>query len=480
MRTRRSARHLRPRLILCALCAVPLSFAPPVLAAPVDELLKLARERSESLKSLELSVRAAEETVRARELELSPKLASELGMIRDNRESLLSSRQTSNNFIDISLSKLFASGTTFTLSAGNTAAETTTAGSQNTAEWEARISQSLWRNAFGRGTRLRRDSDQSELRARKFQLEFQRQTLLVGLEDLYWDLALALQEEQTRLRNIERSDALERWIRDRVRRAAAERADLLQVEGLSSDRRLSLLEVRGRIARLQNSLREAIPGFDPKDFKISEKTLDSDRDARALMTGSSSQGDPIRLDTLAARFTAREARAEAARAADTVSPLLDAYAAYGRNGIRPEPGEAWNRATGSDFSQTQVGLLLSLDLDRGLTSAQRRASELEAEAAELAAQASARGSMTLWSELNRNIAQLREQLTEARKSADIHRRNAQAEQKRYQLGRITAFQAVTIEIAASESELEVYRLLNALRKAEARARLYTRDIDGET
>lgn len=452
----------------------------PAAGAAVDDLLALARDRSESLKALELSIRAAEAEIRARDLELSPKLSGELGMIRDNRESLLTSRQTMRNFFDVALSKLFTTGTTFTLSLGQSATDTTVAGAQNTAEWEARVSQSLWRNGFGRNTRLRREADHAEFRARRLQLEYERQSRLVSIEDIFWDLALALQEEQTRSSNIRRSDSLERWIRDRVRRAAAERADLLQVEGLSSDRRLALLEARGRIASLKNSLREVIPGFDPKTFEISDKTLETDRDVQTLVNGAAGAREPLRLDTLAARFTALEAKAKAERDSDTVRPLFDAYVAYGRNGIRPGANDAWSRATGSDFSQSQVGVLLSLDLDRGLTGAQRTASALAQQAAELEAEASLRISATAWLELSRNISQLREQVTEAKKSADLHRRNAQAEQKRYQLGRITAFQAVTVEIAAAESELQVYRLLNQLRKAEARARLYTRDIDGES
>jgi outer membrane protein TolC len=468
-------RLLRP----AAVCVVSICLLPPFASAiTLDELVQTASQNSETFRAAEKTIEAVQAEIRGRDLVLSPRIDAEIASIRENKASILPINRYRSQLLTTSLTKLFSTGTQLTATVSNDYNENATQGQRNVGLWSFGISQSLWRDGFGRGTTLRHEAEKNELRSRVLTAQFNKQSFLVELESAYWDLILAMRQEQVASENIERGSTVEKWTRDRVRRSTAETADLLQAQALTQNRELELRGLRNTIATLQNRIKQLVPGVQPETWKIDLKEIENARAPETLLTSSAGEGEPMRLDSLSASFRSLQASAEANRANETLRPRLEAYANYGQSGQSPNFANSWEQSADPEFSSARIGVQFSMELDFDLREDQRRAARLNAEARNLEAQAQQRLSQVSWIDLNRQIEDLKKQADEAKRLAQTQERKVQAERSRYRLGRTTVFQLITFEIDASNSQLTLSRILSDLRKAEARIRIFTRAQDG--
>ncbi len=464
-------------LSLSCVCGARLAFG--AVPMNLEKLLEIARKEAETVRAADLTLESIRAEIAGRDIALSPKFEAELAGGHDNRDATVStSQRVPMRLLDVSLTKLFSTGTSLSFSVGHMDTRINSA-DRSISSWEVRLSQSLWRDAFGRSTRLRHEAEQAELRSRTFSTLQQRQSFLLELERLYWDYVLALKEEQTRLSNLEKSKRVESWTRDRVRRRVALESDLLQVQALVSSRELELKEVRNRLETLRNNIRQLLPGQNPEEWAVDLKELDRARNLESLLAVSEGKEKPVQLAALAATYLSKQAKSEAARVEDSYRPKLDAYVSYGQNGADENYSGSWNRALDPQFSATRVGVIFSVDLDAGLKSEQRRAAELRAQARELESRAQMRASSFGWDDLIRQVDSLKMQVAEATRLAAIQEKKVEAERSNYRLGRTTVFQLINFEIDAANAELGLVRKLAELRKAEGFARVFTRQQAGD-
>jgi outer membrane protein TolC len=451
-------------------------FAQAASPKSLEEIIRLASEKSESFQAIDQSIKALEAEIRSRDLELSAFLTTDLHDTRDERLSL--SNQTSighRQFFETTLEKPFSTGTNVSLLLGHQIADLAAFGdNSHVANWEVTVSQDLWQNAFGRATRLRRQSDSAEFKSRQFEAYGQKQQLLITLEKVYWDLALALKEEQIRIANFQRTESLDKYIRARVRKFAAESTDLLQVEALLSQRKLELLENRNRISELKNQIRQLIPVAEVENLQPDLASLESSRSPQSLLAlaAPATSSKPQSLSALSSFYKYNQAKAEAARTEDTLRPSLQAYVSHGRNGIEDSASRAWDRARTDDYTATTLGLRLSMELDSDLKTDRKRAAQLTAESRALEAKAESRKADLGWTDLERQIQSLKSRTEEAAKLSKFQMQKANEENRRYRQGRTTAFQAITFETDAATAELTLYQLFANLRKLESLARAF--------
>lgn len=439
----------------------------------LEKFIELVKLHSDEYKAIERSIEAAEFEIKSRDLELSSTLTAELAEINDSQPTTSNLiRRSDSRFLDLNLNKLFSTGTTLGLSAGQELNQSSITGENNITDWEIKLTQSLWRNSFGKLTNLRRQSDGAEYKSRRFASEFQKHSLLIEIETLYWDLVTLLKEEEIRKGNLERSLKLEKWTRDRARRSAAEPTDLLQVQALASGRRLDLLSTQNRIKLITEKVGQYIPNLDIKNLNPDPKSLVTDRDYKKLIIGTTAES-PARLDVLAQKYLAEKNLFEADRIKNSLSPSLDAYVGYGKNGIDNDYSSSSRRAFNSDQEMSSIGLVFSMELDGDLKDDRRRSAMLLAQSQSFFAKSLERNAQLEWSDFERNVQSLRGQSFEAKQLAEFQTKKSIEEQKRYQLGRSTVFQLVSFEQDAAEAELRYYLLLSNLRKTEARARVYT-------
>jgi outer membrane protein TolC len=119
-------------------------------------------------------------------------------------------------------------------------------------------------------------------------------------------------------------------------------------------------------------------------------------------------------------------------------------------------------------------LVLKSNLDFGLKKKQIEAARSLSEANRKRQEVYEADSKVAWKDYLRQLSDLRLRVKKAQELVRLQRQKAEAERKRYRMGRSTAFQAITFEQDAAESEISLWNLLAAARKKEAEARLFTR------
>ena len=453
-------------------CALKVSAATSVTR--VEDVIQMANEQSETLQSANKTIESIKSEIRGRDLVLGLKLDAEAADVNEHRDSIPDSSKFHTDLLTTTLSKLFSTGTAFTATAGESITDTAANGEQNIGMWQLKLTQSLWRDGFGRSTRLRHQSEESELHNRTLATLYQKQLYIVDLESTYWDLIFAKRQEEIRRDNIKKSETVEKWTSDRVRHSTSEPSDLLQSRALVSQRRLEYLTAESQITTLQNKLRQILPFAQPEFWGLSTKELELNRETDALLATNEGSDTPMRLDSLSSQFAASQSKFDSDRVYDSLRPKVDAYVMYGQDGEDARFANSWERSADPLHNQTRIGVLLSMDLDWDLKHEQRRAARLAAQAKELDARGQARSSMVGWSDLNRLITDLKRQAAEAEKLTDLQERKVAAERSRFRLGRTTVFQLIQFEIDSANAEISESQILVNLRKAEGRARLYAR------
>jgi len=471
--------HLVPLRISLLFCVVSIGSAVAQEVLPLETLLQRAAAQSEQAQSIELSVRSAVADVASRDFELSPRLTTELAQVEDRRATFNLGRRSLSRLVDINLVKPFSTGTSVALGTGYEVADVASVdGRRHIANWELTLSQSLWRNAFGRNTGLRRDADAAELTSRRIELLQKKQQFMVDLEGAYWDLSLALKELEIREENLKQSVQLEKWIKRRLRNSAAERVDQYQIDALIATHRVALSNVRTRIASLWNRFRQVLPDAKAGAWQPDLKAFEAQRNLSDLLAEREGDAAPERLDALSSRYRLAQTRALAEKMADALRPQFDLVVTHGRNGIESQFGDAWQRTVQSDNTYTKFGVQFAMELDGSTKEARYQALQLEAEARELDSRRLARESQVGWNDLKERVKNLNESLFNARALATSQAQKIREERKRYEQGRSTAFQMISFEVAAAEADLDVYRLFNELRKAESQARFYVQKKEG--
>lgn len=442
----------------------------------LDVLLKDVTQNSELLLAVEKNIESVEAEIRARDLLLTSQLTIEAANLNDNRDAVTFARRTKSRFLDIIYDQALSTGTLFSATVGHDRGTFDNFGNRNTGDWEVRLTQSLWRDAFGHGTSLRHRSERAELLNRKLALVYEKQLVLVDLETLYWDLAIAIREEQIRLRNIEASQTLKKWTDDRLKRTAAEKSDVLQAQALLTSRELDLVTTRNQIEFLRNRLRQIFIDQGKGDIVPDLSALEKERPVKTLVALEGRAEEPQRIDALVTKSQAEQAELDARQIREQWKPQLDAYVSYGRNGIATTFDDAWERVGDPAHDATRVGVLMRIPLNRKLTSDREKAAQLNAEASRLRARYAERNSKVGWSEVVRRVNILREQAKEASRLAEFQLQKVAEERRRFKIGRSTVFQLTTFEADAADAEVRKYRFLGDLRKAESQARLFTTEV----
>lgn len=463
---------------ISCLLSVGLGSLPSLAQESLDSLIQTARNKSETLRALTKDIESLQAEIIARDVVLSGQLTFQADNYNNNQDAVTFARKTRDRFFNLTYDQPFSTGTLLSMTAGDDRARYDNFGIRNTANWEVKLTQSLWRDAFGRQTRLRREGDYAELLNRKAALLYEQQLILIDVESLYWELVFSLKEEQIRIKNIEVSKQLQGWTNQRIKRSAADKSDVLQADALMSSRELDLTAVRNQIQALRNRMRQIFPNQEMGDFMPNLQALTQERELSQLLAEHGNLEIPKRLDSISTEQMAKQAEAQALKTREQWKPQFDAYISYGQNGISDTFNNAWTRAGNNRYSGTHVGVVLKIPLNRHLTSEQEKAAELAAEARRLQAQGQSRSSHISWEELQRQILILKKQVQEAQRLSDFQNSKVKEERRLFRLGRSTVFQLVTFEVDAAEAEVRTYRFLTDLRKAESQARVFTSDVEG--
>ncbi len=454
-------------------------FYPLSLFASVEKFLEVAQKQSEIFLSINTRLEALNYEIEGRDFALSSVLSLNAENFNNDQQALTFARRSRSRLANLTFAQPFSTGTLFTATAGHERAIIDGRGLFQFATWEARLTQSLWRDSFGHATSLRHRGEAQELQSRRAALIYEKQLLLIDLEAMYWDYMTLKQLEQIRSTNLQTSRELLKWMQGRVSKLAAEKADLLQIQALVSGQQLDLITVQNQLAGLITRFQSALPQIKVEDLQLPTEALTQERSLRSLISGNGTKtgdGPPQRWDTLSSRALALQAEVEAKKVREQLKPLFDVYVGYGQNGIADSFYNSWSNAGSERFSGTRVGVNFSVPLHRGLANKQFKSAQLQAEARHLEAQNQTRISEFGWTDLERRQKVLQAQAQEASRLSEFQNQKVIEERRRYKIGRSTLFQLVSFEIGAADASARRLTYLSELHKVESEARLFTTDI----
>jgi outer membrane protein TolC len=464
------------RILACfVLWSAPFVFAQgPENTKGFSEALK-EFSASPEYQSTEAQLRSIQYDFESREIVLEPQLQLSAVKYRDEREGYVAATKKRSQLIGLTLSKPFSTGTEVSISPSWEKAllPTLTPDEQNDADWQVALTQDLWQDFFGRSTRLRRARENFERRQQIAGALLRRAQLLVDFENLYWDWASTLREQELRLKNYKRSQEIYNWVRGRFRRSAAEATDLLQAEALMTNRRLQLETVNQVLVQAEARMQRYLPGH---TWRPKLDDLASDRQPEGLVAPwhEDSLSRPLKLEFLQTQNESEATDVRADEAREAIRPQLKLQLIYGRNGVDTEASTASRQSFNEHHEYTSVGVALVTGLDlsseyKAVESA--RAAHAAAERRAAALQADAR---VAWQALQDQVRDLRTRIETARGLVQTQLKKNDAEKVRYRTGRTTAFEAITFEQDAADAEISLWTLYTLLRKAEAQARLFAR------
>ncbi len=437
----------------------------------MQEYVELAKTKSESLRAIERDIESLNLQKGTIYLSLSPELSGGFREIWDERQNASTNARKLERAGDLGVQQRFLSGTTLSLTGNYETAKSggALAGKTHDWEWSAQLSQSLLRDAFGCSTRLLTRSQILNLEVQSLDLERRREDLFVHLEQIYWDSMLIHKEMKAREDNLARSQKLLKWVRNRVSRQAADSTDLLQAQALMATRELEYQET---LDRQQALLKEIEKFFPDASFSLSDESFNQTTGKDSLSPGIASLS-VLRRDYLIEKKRAEFLRLEFERQKNGALPNLDAIFAAGTNGVEPTAGEALKKSFGNPIYE--IGVRFSTNLNFSLLADATKAARVALEAQELRLASLDRDSKISWQEFWAQHARLNERIQTAQKLAEIQKQKSREEQRNYEKGKSTAFQAITFEQDASEAELLALRLLASLRKLEAQLRTFVRE-----
>jgi len=439
-----------------------------------DAYLQRVTDESPILKAVELEIKSLRFEIVARDLELSATFGVNLTRFWDSRPSLSSNYQTNGQGAELILSQPFSTGTSLNLTSALETAEyrNNPGDDQNLINWQFGITQSLWQNSFGRQTAMRRKRDQSELQSRLLILLSERQKTIIDFELLYWDLAYAQKEVQIRQENLERSQKIFSWIEDRFKRFAAERVDYLQAQALVANRELALGIATDNLKTLSAQLKGKLsPKF---VFTTDPNDLQQERNVLTLPVHLDfAPADPVLIDTLQAQAQADYLKMKSELESDQLRPILEVGYSYGQQGWDTSSSTAREQAFFADNDYHQVGVNFLMPLSWSLINKSRKATQYAAQAQESRAEQLENESQVSWEDLQRTIVEQKQRVKTALSIVELETEKSTEERSRYQKGKSTAFEAITFEQDAAESQLLALQVVSQLRRTEAQARKYT-------
>ncbi len=458
----------------------------------LPEFLQAVQQRHKTLQSLDASIDAASDRREAGDLELSPVLRANASYSDDKRAPnqlfQFGVTETKTTQYSLGLDKKFSSGTAVGLSAS--AVETENPGmipltsipgispAQANSLYLAKsgvgslgfsISQSLWRDAFGRATRLRRDRENEVAAAEKGQFNLQKKQILIQAENTYWDYVIAQENKRISESSFERSRKIESWTERRARDGISDRADLLQTQALVAQRQLQLQMAENDLMAAQKAIRDLLETPAAEPLPRLEGNIAQIRDLKSQVQG---KGRVVQLEAYLTALQARSKAASSREVDDSYKPDITLQGSYRTNSYEPNLGRAVNTWTETDKPTATIGLQMVYQFDTDAKGAAQGVARKEALAAKLLSERKLMESESSWTELQRLNQDLKAQIESAEKISSLQLKRAKAQIDKFNKGRSLTTDVVQAEQDAAEAELSLTRLRSTQRKLEAQAQLF--------
>ena len=315
------------------------------------------------------------------------------------------------------------------------------------------VTQSLWKNGFGRETRAQLDVVEGQALMGKHTENLKGKFLMAEAEVAYWRLALAREALAAQRESYQRAVKMRDWSAGRVKLSLADKADLLQSDAAVKGRELEMqvaTDEEGAASRQFNSMRGNISD------NVSENL------ARLTADAIEKMADPVRTepreDVRVARQAETIAKAAATLAQEKYAPQIDLFATYAGNGRDAGAGNSGEDGLSFKHPTRQYGVKFNVPLGVPAVLDHRRGAAMEARASELVRERKEFDELREWDGLVDALGDARKRLDLGTNMEAIQKEKYDHEKGRQSKGRSTLFQVLMFEQDYAGAQLSRIRM----------------------
>lgn len=330
------------------------------------------------------------------------------------------------------------------------------------------LSQSLWRNFWGKENKAQADLIDASAKVSKHIAKYSIQSALTAAESIYWSLSQSRKVVKVQQDNLNRASQIRSWNQRRINSGLAEKSDFLQAE---SNLKLREYEFKNALQQ-QNLLQRSFNSLRGIDSSVVTEELEQVASS-TLKNLTPPAKDEMREDTKAAMEQQNLARANASLAIERNRPTFEVFGSYAFNGKNVDRNEAISSSFGTDHTTSAIGFKFNAPLDFGTVSSTISGYKKEQIAAEYNYQRKIFDQDREWNDLVTKFqdAKIRldlvEAIAEAQKSKSLNERN------RLNNGRTTTFQVLTFESDSAAAEVLKIQTETDLLNIYAQMKLYS-------
>jgi len=443
-------------------------------ALTIDEYIQLAKQKNPLLKSYEMSVEASKIKADSSEIDLSPVLSAGYQSSTDqSRPSMMGTKRESQVY-NLGVAKKFTTGTLLKVQAQSGQFDNSNVSLQgfdhyNTGALSVSVQQSLWKDFFGEGTKVKIDRQRKTAQLEQFSNELQARAVLFDIESNYLDYALAFEDYKLKKANLDRAQKIDKWTSNRVDNGISDRADLMNSKALLALREAQLISAEEELKTQESKLRDNLKINDEEKTPEIQADLTSERPYLSVLKKTK---NVQKIESYLSALESEVKSLVASETEDSLKPDLNVFGSYALTSYNRDYAQAMQDVTKTDFPQSSVGVNFTWMFETTAKQSVRTASLKEAQASQFKAEKKKIDGQTAWNELVRKHDVLKKSVATLDKAAQFQRERAKAEQDKLSKGRTVTANVVLAETDAAEAEVTLLRTKSQLRKLEASSLLF--------
>jgi outer membrane protein TolC len=310
------------------------------------------------------------------------------------------------------------------------------------------LSQSLWRNFWGRESRSQEAILTSQAQATKHTENYKIKTTLAQAESLYWSLSQIRKVVRVQKESLERAQKIRVWNQNRLKSGLAESSDFLQSDANYKAREYELKSTMQDLKTLQRSV-NSLRGVDSEVLNEDLESVDSNIIKKLALPPK----EELRDDTKAALEIQKISKASADLSVEKNKPTFEMYGTYALNGRDPQADQAVTNSFKTNHDTKAIGVRFVAPLDFGTTSDNINGYRKEQIAASQNFQRKLFEQEQQWNDLAARFEDAKVKLSLVEKIEEAQKIKASNERERLSKGRTVTFQVLNFEQDYAQSEL---------------------------
>jgi outer membrane protein TolC len=310
------------------------------------------------------------------------------------------------------------------------------------------LSQSLWRNFWGRESRSQEAILTSQAQATKHTENYKIKTTLAQAESLYWSLSQIRKVVRVQKESLERAQKIRVWNQNRLKSGLAESSDFLQSDANYKAREYELKSTMQDLKTLQRSV-NSLRGVDSEVLNEDLESVDSNIIKKLAVPPK----EELREDTKAALEIQKISKASADLSVEKNKPTFEMYGTYALNGRDPQADQAVTNSFKTNHDTKAIGVRFVAPLDFGTTSDNINGYRKEQIAASQNFQRKLFEQEQQWNDLAARFEDAKVKLSLVEKIEEAQKIKASNERERLSKGRTVTFQVLNFEQDYAQSEL---------------------------